>query len=262
LCQFDTNVIKNFNCGNVSQIIYICSMDVKEIIEQGNNTFLPNLSIDLVIIGYEGSVLKCLLLKVEEKWLLPGGYVRFDQSVDEAVQTVLNQRTGLENTYLKFLAVFGDKNREFKNVMREVFKRMEIEWRKDYWFNNRFVSLAYYALVNMDKTHPRVGHFDEAFAWFDFDELPEMWMDHKSIVNTAQQRLKKDIHHEQMTYNLLPKKFTMPELHQLHQVILGEKIDRSRFQKKMLTTGMFVRLPKLEKSTPGQNPYQYKVKDF
>jgi 8-oxo-dGTP diphosphatase len=135
-----------------------------------------------------------------------------------------------------------------------------MEWREDYWFNNRFVSLAYYSLVNMDKTHPSVRHFDEAFAWFDFDELPEMWMDHKSIVNTARQRLKEDIPHEQMTYNLLPKKFTMPELHQLHQVILEEKIDRSRFQKKMLATGMFERLPKLEKSTPGRNPYQYRVK--
>ena len=93
-----------------------------------------------------------------------------------------------------------------------------------------------------------------------FAVLPKMWMDHKSIVNTARQRLKEDIPHEQMTYNLLPKKFTMPELHQLHQVILEKKIDRSRFQKKMLATGMFERLPKLEKSTPGRNPYQYRVK--
>jgi ADP-ribose pyrophosphatase YjhB (NUDIX family) len=235
-------------------------MDVKEIIEQGNNCYLPNLSIDMVIIGYKGNVLKCLLLKIGEKWLLPGGYIRLDQSVDEAAQYILKQRTGLENSYLKFLAVFGDKNRQFKNVMKEFFKKMEMEWREDYWFNNRFVSLAYYSLVNIDKTHPSVNHFDEAFAWFDFDELPEMWMDHKSIVNTARQRLKEDIHHEQMTYNLLPKEFTMPELYKLHQVILEENIERSRFQKKMLATGMFERLPELQKSTPGRNPYQYRVK--
>ena len=260
MCQFVTNVVKLFVCGSMSQIFYICSMDVKEIIEKGNSSFLPNLSIDIVIIGYKSNVLKCLLLKIGHKWVLPGGYVRFDQSVDEAVQNILNQRTGLENTYLKFLAVFGDKNRQFDNEMKEVFKKKEMEWRKDYWLNNRFVSLAYYSLVNMDKTHSFVGHFDEALMWFDFDDLPEMWMDHKSMLNTARQRLNEDIRHEQMTYNLLPKEFTMPELHQLHQVILEEKIDRSRFQKKMLATGMFERLPKLEKSTPGRNPYQYRLK--
>lgn len=235
-------------------------MDIKEILEQGNNCYLPNLSIDIVIIGYQDDALKCLLLKIDKKWLLPGGYVRFDQSVDEAAQNILEQRTGLENSYLKFLAVFGDKNRQFKNVMKELFEKMEMEWREDYWFNNRFVSLAYYSLVNIDKTHPSVGHFDETFAWFDFDELPEMWMDHKSIVSTARDRLKKDIRQEQMTYNLLPKEFTMPELYKLHQVILEEKIERSRFQKKMIATGMFERLPELEKSTPGRNPYQYRVK--
>ncbi len=243
----------------MAQIIYICNVDIKEIIEQGNNSFLPNLSIDIVIIGYRGNVLKCLLLKVGEKWLLPGGYIRFDQSVDEAAQNILIQRTGLQNSYLKFLSVFGDKNRQFRNVMKEVFKRMGMEWQKDYWFNNRFVSLAYYSLVDIDKTHPRVDHFDEAFAWFDFDELPEMWMDHKFIVNTARERLKKDIRQEHMTYNLLPKEFTMPELYKLHQVILEERIERSRFQKNMLSTGLFERLPELHKSTPGRNPYQYRV---
>jgi len=235
-------------------------MDVKEILEQGNNSFLPNLSIDMVIIGYKGNVLKCLLLKIGEKWLLPGGYIRLDQSVDEAAQYILKQRTGLENSYLKFLSVFGEKNRQFKKVMKEFVEKTGMEWTEDYWFNNRFVSLVYYSLVNIDKTHPSVSHFDEAFAWFDFDELPEMWMDHKSIVNTARQRLKEDIHSEQMTYNLLPKEFTMPELYQLHQVILDEKIERSHFQKKMLATGLFERLPELQKTTPGRNPYQYRVK--
>ena len=166
----------------------------------------------------------------------------------------------IDTKVIKFLSVFGDKKRKFKDVIKESFEITGIEWKEDYWFNNRFVSLAYYSLVNMDKTFPSVSQFDEAFAWFDFDELPEMWMDHKSIVNTARERIKKDIHQEQMTYNLLPKEFTMPELYQLHQVILQEKIERSRFQKKMLATGMFERLPKLLKSSPEQNPYQYRVK--
>jgi 8-oxo-dGTP diphosphatase len=91
-------------------------------------------------------------------------------------------------------------------------------------------------------------------------DLPSMWMDHKSIVLEAREKLKEDIKHEHMTYNLLPKEFTMPELHQLHQTILEEKLDRSRFQKRMLSSGIFERLPKLQKETPGSNPFQYRVK--
>ena len=66
---------------------------------------------------------------------------------------------------------------------------------------------------------------DEAIFWFDFDDLPEIWMDHKSILTEARNRLKEDLKHEQLTYNLLPGKFTMPELHQLHQAILEEKLE-------------------------------------
>ena len=89
-----------------------------------------------------------------------------------------------------------------------------------------------------------------------------MWMDHKDIVLTARKQLRKDIRQEHTTYNLLPEVFTMPDLYQLHQAILGEKIDRSRFQKTMLATGLFERLPKLEKKSPGRNPYQYRIKSL
>ncbi|HMQ49482.1 MAG TPA: NUDIX domain-containing protein [Saprospiraceae bacterium] len=221
---------------------------------------MPNLSIDLVIIGYKDNAIKCLLLKMGEKWLLPGGYIQKDESVDEAALNILKARTGLEDTYLKFLAVFGDKNRQFDAVASMLFKASDMDWKADNWLSNRFVSLAYYSLVNIENTHPKVSHIDEAFDWFDFEALPDMWMDHRSIVLSAREQLKASIQHEHNTYNLLPEVFTMPELYELHQTILSEKIDRSRFQKKMLATGLFERLPKLQKSTPGRNPYQYRVK--
>lgn len=239
---------------------YICTMDIQEYLENGNDYFLPNLSIDLVIIGYQEHKLKCLLLKIGEKWLLPGGYIQKEESVDEATLNILKERTGLDNAYFKFLSVFGDKNRCFQDEFKQFSQAQNIEWKDDYWFNNRFVTLAYYSLVNIELTFPKVGELDETFYWFDFDELPNMWMDHKVIVQTARNRLKEDIKYEQMTYNLLSDEFTMPMLHQLHQTILGEKIDRSRFQKKMLASGLFERLPKLQKATPGRNPYLYRVK--
>ena len=234
-------------------------MDFRNFYEKGAEFFLPNLSVDMVIIGYEDNQLKCLLLRLGNKWLLPGGHIGKEESVVDAVKRVLKQRTGLRDPHLKFLSVFGDKNRQFSKEYKEFFKKIGIPWNKDYWLNDRFVTLAYYSLVNIKHTHPVVGQFDEAFAWFDFDDLPVMWMDHKSIVLEARQRIKKDIKQEYVSYNLLPDQFTMPELHQLHQTILEEQLDRSRFQKKMLATGLFERLPKLQKESPGRNPYLYKI---
>lgn len=235
-------------------------MPLKAFLEERQQEYLPNLSVDLVIIGYRNDRLQCLLLRIGEKWLLPGGYIGTRESVDEAVSRVLRDRTGLEDPHLKFLAVFGDKERRFEAEWKAFLQRAGLPWREDYWINARFVTLAYYALVNVEKTRPAIGAFDEAWSWFDFDDLPDMWMDHASIVRQARKQLTEDIQQEQITYNLLPGTFTMPELHQLHQTILGEKLDRSRFQKKMLATGLFERLPRRQKPSPGRNPYQYRVK--
>jgi ADP-ribose pyrophosphatase YjhB (NUDIX family) len=232
-------------------------MNYREFLEHGGAYFLPNLSVDLVIIGYEDQQLKCLLLQIGEKWLLPGGYIGKAESVDAAAARILKERTGLEDPHLKFLSVFGDADRQFREEWKKFVEESGQPWREDYWFNSRFVSLAYYSLVDIRNTHPVPGAFDEAVAWFPFEDLPRMWMDHRAIAGEARQRLKADIHAEHLTHMLLPKKFTMPQLHQLHQSILQEKIDRSRFQKKMLATGIYKRLPKLQKDTPGRNPYLY-----
>jgi len=235
-------------------------MNFNRLLEKKNEQYLPNLSTDIVIIGYDNHLLKCLLLKVGKKWMLPGGFVKKDKSVEEAAQSVLKYRPGLENPHLKFLSVFGDSDRQFKEVWKIFIEKRGRKWKEDYWVNNRFVSLVYYSLVNIEETHPQVGQLDEAFGWFDMDDLPAMWMDHKAIVHTARAYFKQDMLREHLTYNLLPTEFTMPQLHQLHQVILQEKIDRSRFQKKMIASGKFERLLELQKNTPGRNPYKYRVK--
>ena len=235
-------------------------MDLQAFYERGAAHFLPNLSVDIVIVGYEEGVLKALLLRIGDQWLLPGGYIGRHESVDEAAARILRERTGLEDSHLKFLSVFGAENRRFTEQWKAFSQKAGLPWKEDSWVNDRFVTLAYYSLVHIEEIEPRAGEFDEAIAWFPLDALPEMWMDHRAIVLEARGRLKEDIRHEQVTFNLLPDTFTMPELHQLHQAILEEPLDRSRFQKKMLATGLFERLPKRQKDSPGRNPYQYRVK--
>lgn len=234
--------------------------DLKRFLERGNEFILPNLSIDMVIIGYRDEELKCLLLQIDDKWMLPGGFILKDESVEDAVKRVLKERTSLHDTHFKFLEVFGDKERRFKEMWKEFYEKSGLTWTDDCWLNSRFITLAYYALVNIEHTFPALNEIDQAFAWFSFDDLPTMWMDHKSIVLSARNRLKEDMKQEQITFNLLPTEFTMPQLHQLHQIILEEKLDRSRFQKKMLSSNLFERLSEQHKDSPGRNPYHYRIK--
>ncbi|WP_139150394.1 NUDIX hydrolase [Flagellimonas zhangzhouensis] len=235
-------------------------MNLNDFYEKGAQLFLPNLSVDLVIIGYTDSKLKCLLLQLGDKWILPGGYILRTESVDDATLRILQERTGLDDPHFKFLSVFGGKDRKFTEEWRQFFKINNLPFKEDYWTNDRFVTLAYYSLVDFESTTPVIGNLDTAFGWFDLDQLPNMMMDHKEIVLTAKERLKEDVRHEYLSYNLLAEDFTMPQLHQLHQTILGEELDRSRFQKKMLASGMFERLPKLQTDSPGRKPYLYRVK--
>ncbi|HAP64773.1 MAG TPA: hypothetical protein DCR93_36575 [Cytophagales bacterium] len=236
-------------------------MKVKDILARGNDYYLPNLSVDMVIIGYREQQLHCLLLKMGQRWMLPGGYVGQDESVNQTVERVLKERTGLNQPHLKFLSVFGESDRKFDQEFKAFFKDRNLDWREDLWINIRFVTLAYYSLVNINTTHPTLGELDDAIDWHPMDALPEMWLDHATIAQTARNRLKRDIQHELVTYRLLPDAFTMPQLHQLHQVILEEPLDRSRFQKKMLASAVFERLPQLKQETPGRNPYQYRIKE-
>ena len=161
---------------------------------------------------------------------------------------------------LKFLSVFGDSNRRFDSQFKQYFLDKGFPWRDDYWVNGRFITLTFYSLVDIKQVSPTPGTFDEAVKWFPVDELPPMWLDHSEIVESAKEKLKSDVKQEHLSHKLLPRDFTMPQLHKLHQKILGENIDRSRFQKKMLASGVYERLPQIKKESPGRNPYQYRLK--
>lgn len=235
-------------------------MDVSYILEHGHQLFLPNLSIDLVIIGYKEQDLKCLLLRLGDRWALPGGYIKREESVDQALIRVLEERTQLIRPHFKFLSVFGHQDRRFDQEFKNYFQEQGLQWKENYFINNRFVTLAYYSLVDIDKLEPKAQSFADEVAWHSFDDLPPLWLDHKDILQRAREKLKEDIKQENVTFNLLPEAFTMPELHRLHQNILEANIDRSRFQKKMLASDLFERLPELQTDAPGRKPFLYKIK--
>lgn len=220
--------------------------------------YMPQVSVDTVIIGYEEEMVKCLLLKFRGKWMLPGGFIHVQESVDDAALRVLEQRTHLTQPHLQFLKVFGGPERAFDREWEELLKD-EDEIKDGQWLRRRFITMAYYALVHKEELNPVAGEFDQDIAWFDFQNLPEMWFDHKEIAQSAREQLKVDIDQRYITHNLLPEHFTMPELHRLHQVILEAELDRSRFQKRMLASGKFERLEERQSESRGRNPYLYRI---
>lgn len=235
-------------------------MDASDFIEKGHALFLPNISIDIVILGFQDGELKVLLQEFDEQWCLPGGYVFKEESLSDAAHRVLYDRTGIEHPFLKLFQVFGDRDRSFAPQFKRLLERMGLEWRSDLWINQRFVTMAHYALVNIPEVEPTRGVLDLSHDWFSVEELPSMLMDHGAIVAASKNQLRSDITLEHISFNLLPDEFTMPELQQLHETILGRKLERSRFQKKMLSFDVFERLPLPKEDAPRRKPYLYRFK--
>ncbi|MEY2963607.1 MAG: hypothetical protein RL754_868 [Bacteroidota bacterium] len=233
-------------------------MTVHEIITKGHEVYVPNLSVDTVIFGYENGKLKCLLLKMGSRWMLPGGFVGKTEAVQEAAERIVLERTGIENPHLKFLSVCGSGTRSFKEDWDLIFPELGLKYDPNSWLIDRFVSLVHYSLLYIPSVNPKVTGSDTEAAWFPVDELPTMWFDHAQTVRQTRESLRVDVKLEQIAHHLLAKEFTMPQLHEVHQVILGMEVDRSRFQKKMLSLEIFERLEKNKVKSPGRNPYLYR----
>ncbi|WP_350287876.1 NUDIX domain-containing protein [uncultured Croceitalea sp.] len=236
-------------------------MDATDFLENGHLLFLPNISIDIVILGFQDGDLKVLLQEFDEQWCLPGGYIFKEESLADAAHRVLYDRTGIEQPFLKLFQVFGDKDRSFALEFKKLLEKSRLHWHPDLWVNQRFVTMAHYALVNISEVEPTRGVLDLSHNWFSVDKLPTMLMDHGDIVAASKHQLRRDITLEHISFNLLPEEFTMPELQRLHETILGRKLERSRFQKKMLSFDVFERLPQLKEDAPRRKPYLYRFKE-
>ena len=233
------------------------SLDLLEIWE----SLMPSLSIDCVVFGFHDGQLKVLALKLKntEQYALPGGFVRKDESVNEAAHRVLRDRTGLTDIFLEQFYVFGERERGDQRVHQEVFRANGVEIPDDHWLFQRFVSLGYYALVDFSKVRSTPDWLSESCDWHDHRDLPPMILDHNAIVTKALETLRLMLDHKLVGFNLLPEKFTMGELQQLYDTILDKELVRSNFQRKMLSLGIFERLEKKMTGAANKAPYLYRV---
>jgi len=224
---------------------------VKNTLQFSAESFHPGLSVDCVIFGFHDGIIKILLNKFSHytHWMLPGGFVFKDENVNDAAMRVLENRTGLDNLYLQQFYTFGDKARTKISENENMLLRhgiTDVEEQRKHWLVQRFVSIGYYALVEYSKVRIETNP-DEEIAWFDVDEIPDLYSDHNQIIEKAQSTIRIHLATLPIGYELLPEKFTMTELRIIYETILKKKLDRRNFQRKMLSTGLIYKLDEVSK---------------
>ena len=233
--------------------------NIKDFILEGTEVYLPSLSLDCVIFGFHENQLKVLLLKMKnaKEWCLPGGFILKNENIDEAVKRVLKERTGLSKIFLQQFNVFGRPKRSDSNFHRKILQKDGIKLKNDHWLLRRFVTIGYYALVEYSYVDPRPDNFSDYCTWRDIDDLPKLMMDHRQILDKALETLRSHLTYHPIGYNLLPEKFTMPQLQKLYETILHKKLDRRNFQRKILSYGIVKRLKEVKQGVAHKAPYYY-----
>jgi len=231
---------------------------LKDIIDNNEN-YQPGLSIDCVIFGFHDNQLKVLLIKVERanKWSLPGGFIPADQDIDTAAITVLNGRTGVDGVFLRQFATFGKVDRNHQHFDKKTLEYLQIEEEKGKWLTRRFVTIGYYALVDFSKILPNPTGRYEVVEWIDHKEVPELILDHKEILDKALDTLRTELNLMPIGYNLLPEKFTIPELQKLYETILDKKLDRRNFLRKITNIGILNKLDEKKSNVAHKAPNLY-----
>ncbi len=236
---------------------------LKQLLLKGGEQLHPGFSVDCVIFGFHDNVLKILLLKLEsvKKWSLPGGFVLKNENVDDAAYRVLQLRTGLANIFLQQFYVFGKAQRTEPSVHINKYLEYGIKIPKDNWLIQRFITVGYYALIDYTAVSIKEDSYDTKYTWMDVAKIENLIMDHNLIVEKALETLRIQLAYLPIGKNLLPKKFTMPELQKLYETILNKPLDRRNFQRKILGFGILNKLNETRKGGAHKAPFLYTFND-
>lgn len=227
--------------------------------KNGHEQYLRHVSVDCIIFGFHSNELKVLLLeaKYAGAWALPGGFIKKDEHMDDAAKRILKHRTGLDDIYLQQFHTFSEPERSTKKINKQFLKNSGVELEES-WMFERFITVAYSAMVDFSMVSPVPDSFSSDCKWFNIHEIPAMILDHRNILDKALEHLRLQLNYQPLGYNLLPEKFTMPELQKLYETILDRKLDRRNFQRKITGTGILKKLDETKKGVAHKAPYYYK----
>lgn len=233
--------------------------EIKELYTKGHEKYLRNISVDCIIFGFHQNELKVLLLQAKYAglWALPGGFILKDEHMDNAAKRILHHRTGVNNIYMQQFHVFSEPDRSTKKINKQFLKNVGVDMEES-WMFDRFITVGYTALVDFSKVQPVADTLSSSCEWHSIHQVPEMILDHRAIFEKALENLRLQLNYHPLGYNLLPEKFTMPELQKLYETILDRTLDRRNFQRKIAGTGILKRLNETRKGVAHKAPYYYK----
>jgi 8-oxo-dGTP diphosphatase len=194
-------------------------------------------TVDIVIFTIQSGALRVLLVKraaapFQGQFAIPGGFVLEDEDLDKAALRELREETGVADVYLEQLYSFGDVGRDPRG---------------------RVITVAYFALISADR--PLQAGTDAAEAeWWAMDQLPTPAFDHARILNYALERLRNKLEYTTVGFQLLPEKFTLTELQEVYEAILGKSLDKRNFRRKLSLLKILKPLPEYRRG--GQRPAQ------
>ena len=188
------------------------------------------LTVDCVVFGLDETDLKVLLIQRKlppfaHAWALPGGFVRVDETLDDAAQRELREEAGISDLYLEQLYSFGQLARDPRE---------------------RVVTVAYYALAKLSDHRIRAATDAMGVGWFALDDLPKLAFDHADIVARAHERLRGKVRYAPIGFELLPPRFSLTQLQRLYEIVLGTALDKRNFRKKILAMDLIVPTDELE----------------
>lgn len=199
-------------------------------------------AVDCIIFGFDGQTLKLLLIQrgfepEKGKWSLMGGFIQPDESTDAAAVRILKTLTGLEGVYLEQLFTFGEPTRD------------PIE---------RTLSIAYFALIDIHKYEKQLS--DEYHPeWFPLTKIPNLIFDHKEMLKMAKEKLRYKAALHPLLFELLPQKFTLPQLQSLYESVYETELDKRNFSRKVLSTRLLIKQGDKDKASSKKGAYYYKL---
>ncbi|SDS68817.1 ADP-ribose pyrophosphatase YjhB, NUDIX family [Mucilaginibacter mallensis] len=199
-------------------------------------------AVDCIVFGFDGDTLKILLIQrgfepEKGKWSLMGGFVQENESIDQASNRILKQLTGLDGMYLEQLHTFGDPHRD----------PME-----------RTVSTAYFALIDILKYEKQLNT-DYHPEWFSLKRMPKLIFDQQEMVELAKRRVRYKAALHPILFELLPSRFTIPQLQSLYESVYNTSIDKRNFSKRILATGLLIKQADKDKSGSRRGAFYYQL---
>jgi 8-oxo-dGTP diphosphatase len=206
-------------------------------------------TVDVVIFTIQSGALEVLLVRrgvppFEGAWAIPGGFILTDESLEAAALRELEEETGVRDVYLEQLYSFGDPGRDPRG---------------------RVITVAYYALIAADRaSHPVAGTDAAAARWWPVSSHPPLAFDHDAILTYAVERLRNKLEYTTVGFQLLPRRFTLTQLQQVYEAILGRTLDKRNFRRKLELLGILTPLKEWSREGPSRPArlYEFSAKRF